>query len=175
MISLVYIFFSFLFFTLASSLFYLFGIDTFRPDLLTIICFVIIRTRPSFYALITSLIIALMFASFHQTDSNIFVLQVLILFSSMKLFVGRYLNLEHPLFIALFLICAELVLQTLLWGTIGVLQKGNWVQTPPLFGSIFPIALATGLFANPVMFFFKWLLSLSPFTGNDDIYLLKRG
>jgi|GEM_PF-5533956 len=172
--SILFLSIAFLMFTISSTIFYLLGIDSFRPDLLTILCFIIIRTKKPFPALVTCIIVAMMFSSFHQANANRFIFQTLIFFSVMRLFVGRYLNLVHPLFIAVFLFCAEMVLQVLLWGTIGMLQTGNWIQTPEIFGSMLPIAFTTGLLANPIMFFFKWLFSLSPMSGNDDFYIIKR-
>lgn len=106
---------AFLCYTLATTLFYLSGIDTFRPDLLAVFVFFVARTTKAADGFIICIVLALLFAPFHYTSTVLFVLEAAALYFAVR-FSSRFLNLAHPLFMAIFLFLGELVLQGVLWG-----------------------------------------------------------
>lgn len=131
---------------LASSIFFLFGIDTFRPDLLTIFVFYAARTRKTGEGMVMAAILALLFAPFHYTQGGLFILQAMVLFFFVK-FSSKFLNLYNPIFVALYLFVVEFVMQYALWGMSDFFLEPSHPKASEIV--VYPLRVAgtTALFA----------------------------
>jgi rod shape-determining protein MreD len=163
---------AFVLFTLASCLFYLLDVQTFRVDLLAIFTFYLARTRRLGDALMSAVFLGLLFAFFQHAAPLYFVVHAVTMILVVRL-ASRYLNLKHPFFVALFLFAMDIGLQSLMWAVAQATGPVSFSQQPTLVRRILAVAGMTALLA-------PWLHILMDFVENrftlgskDDLYLLK--
>lgn len=170
--SLLVLALAWLFFTLASSLFFLLELQIFRPDLLTVFTFYVARTRKLGDALVLSLFLGLLFAFFQHAAPLYFVLHGVALVALVRM-SGRYVNLRHPFFVALFIFGMEIVLQGLMWSVIHATGPSSFSRQPNLLHQVLAVAGSSALVAPWLHLLLAWLERWLFRHRRDDVYLLR--
>ncbi|RJO66411.1 MAG: hypothetical protein C4523_12445 [Myxococcales bacterium] len=162
---------AFLVFTFASTVFYLAGFDSFRPDLLAVFVFYVARTRQPLAGLALSLALAVLFAAYHAPNLAIFGLLATALYLGVRATM-KILNLVHPVLIGVFLVVCELGLQLLLYTSLRIALPGRLMPSSEAFALALWAAAATGIIGPFVVScLYRLDQRLAPRRG--DIFLLR--
>ncbi len=158
-------------FILAATYLYPLGFLVFRPDLQAVFVFYLARTRKFGEGLVLAGVTAILFSSFHNGFTGLFLLQALLLFSSIRV-ASRLLNLSHPFFVAAYLFGAEIVLQLFYWFSYGLLTGIGPFHSDHFAFHPVPIAGMTALVA-PWIYLLLLRIEKKLAPRREDVFLLR--
>lgn len=157
---------------LAASLSQQLNSDYFHPDLMAIFVFHVALTRKPLAGLLLSIVLAILFAPFNHAPLSFFLLQAIFLLLSVRILI-RFLNLIHPLFVAVFIFFAEILLQIILYGLLAMVFDMNPLDQPHLIHKTLAQAGSTAVLSPLIILLVRAVERRMGEKGTDNVFLLR--
>jgi len=162
---------SFFIFAVGGSLFHLLGFSDFRPDLLCIMVSYLSMRRDWASGMLISAVFGTFFAYHHGTPAAFFIMNGIFIFMFMRLCLLR-LNLRHLPFMAGFTFVSAIASQIFITFLLDLFYRVDQQINGDFIFKVLFVAVASAIFAFPVMFLLQWMEErLTPVVR--DNYLLK--